>query len=204
MLDLYQQHCIDKGDERLGLFRLLAERYPIRSALYAGSFTHVTPAFVFPTTCFVDMDKRAVRFFGDPAVLEFIKQRKSYDDEPVLRFHHGDYSTGFEEEDEAFDLLISQYAGFVSQGCKRYLKRGGYLLANNSHGDAGMAFLDPDYQLVAVINRRGDKFSFSEKDLDAYFIPKKESKITREYLERIGRGLGYTKSAFSYVFNRIA
>ncbi|HID72758.1 TPA: hypothetical protein EYP38_02345, partial [Candidatus Micrarchaeota archaeon] len=102
MLDLYQKHFVDKGDERLGLFTLLAERYPIRSALYAGSFTHLTPAFVFPTTCFVDMDKRAARFFADPAVLDFVKQRKTYDNEPVLRFHHSDYAKGFEEEDEAF------------------------------------------------------------------------------------------------------
>lgn len=188
----------------MGLFALMAEHYPTHSALYAGSFTHVTPAFVFPNTCFVDMDKRAARFFADPAVLDLVRDHKTYTEEPVVHFHHGDYAKGFEEDEEAFDLLISQYAGFVSQGCKGYLKRDGYLLANNSHGDAGMAFIDPDYQLVAVINRRGEKFSLSEKDLDAYFIPKKDIEITREYLESIGRGVGYTKSAFSYVFKRVA
>ena len=47
MLDLYQKHFVDKQDERLELFTLLAKHYSIKSALYAGSFTHLTPAFVF-------------------------------------------------------------------------------------------------------------------------------------------------------------
>ncbi len=61
-----------KQDERLGLFVLLADSFGIRSALYPGSFTHLTPAFVFPTTCFVDTDRRAARFFEDPAVLDLV------------------------------------------------------------------------------------------------------------------------------------
>ena len=41
-------------------------------------------------------------------------------------------------EDRSVDLLISQYAGIISQPCKRYLKPGGYLLVNNSHGGRGV------------------------------------------------------------------
>ena len=149
------------------------------------------------------MDKRAARFFADPAISDFVEQRKNYPEEPEIRFHHTDYAKGFDEEEGSLDLLISQYAGFVSQSCKRYLKPQGYLLANNSHGDAGVANLDADYELVAVIKRRGEKFSLSEKDLAPYFVPKKEIEITREYLESLGRGLGYTKSAFSYIFKRV-
>ena len=58
------------------------------------------------------------------------------------------YTAGFAEAEKSFDLLISQYAGFVSQHCKKYLKIGGILLVNNSHGDASMAKLDDDYKFV--------------------------------------------------------
>lgn len=202
--DLYQKHHIDKSDERLGLFVLMAEHFAVQSALYPGSFVHLTPAFVLPVTCFVDTDKRAARFFADPAVLDFVKRQKSYDQDPLIRFHKADYARRIDEDDETFDLLISQYAGFVSQACKRYLKINGLLLVNNSHGDASMASIDSDYQLVAVVNRRGERFSLSQKDLGAHFVPKKDIEITRQYLEQIQRGVGYTKSAFSYVFQRVA
>lgn len=150
VLDLYQKHFVDKSDERLGLFVLMADHFAVRGALYPGSFTHLTPSFVFPITCFVDMDRRAARLFEDPSVLDFVKRRKIYDEEPSVRFHYADYSQGLNEYDGIFDLLISQYAGFVSQGCKRYLRINGYLLANNSHGDASMASIDSDYEADAV------------------------------------------------------
>ena len=202
--DLYRKHFMDKGDERLGLFVLLADSFSVRSALYPGSFTHLTPAFVFPTTCFVDMDRRAAHFFEDPGVQDLVRQRKIYEEEPTVRFHRADFANGFAEDDGAYDLLISQYAGFVSQSCKRYLRPNGFLLANNSHGDASMASIDTDYDLIAAVNRRGEKFSLTDKDLGTYFVPKREMEITKEFLEDIKRGVGYKKSAFSYVFKKVA
>lgn len=66
-----------------------------------------------------------------------------------------------------------------------------------------MAYLDNDYELVGVVNRQGDKFSFSATKLETYFVPKKNVPITKEYLEKIQRGIGYQKSAFAYVFRRV-
>jgi|GEM_PF-2529333 len=66
----------------------------------------------------------------------------------------------------------------------------------------GMASIDERYELVGVLNRKGDKYSLSDRNLDSYFIPKKETRITKEYLETIGRGIGYTKSPNSYLFMR--
>ena len=76
---------------------------------------------------------------------------------------------------------------------KKYLKVGGILVANNSHGDASMAHLDPDFEFIAVANRRGEQFSIIDKGLERYFIPKREVDITAEYLKEIGRGVAYTK-----------
>ena len=202
-LALYHKYHLDNADERFGMFEKMAAHFDIESALYPGSFVHVTPSFVFPKVTYIDMERRANQFFAAPELLKLIAKRKIYQEEVQIQFHHQNYTKPLPERDESFDLLISQYAGFVSQNCKRYLKINGWLLANNSHGDAGMANLDEDYELVGVVNRRGDKFTFSVKNLEKYFIPKKDILITKEYLEKIQRGIGYQKSAFAYVFKRI-
>ena len=184
--------------------QLVAASFAVsRCALYPGSFTHVTPAFVYPHTCFVDTERRAERFFAEPAVRDYVNERKVYSEEPRIRFHRADYVQELPEAKESYDLLISQYAGFVSQHCKQYLKVGGMLLVNNSHGDASMARLDQDFALVGAINRRGERLTMVEKRLDSYFVPKRDRTITREYLERTKRGVAYTRSAFGYVFRRV-
>ena len=119
---LYKREYVDKDFERLQLFVLLAERYGIRSALYPGSYVHVTPSFVYPVTVYTDMDKRAERFFNDSWTLDFVRKNRRYTDVPEIRFHAGDYTAGFDEPPRSFDLLVSQYAGFVSEHCKKYLK----------------------------------------------------------------------------------
>jgi hypothetical protein len=139
---LYKKYYVDRDDERLDLFVILAERFNIKSALYPGSFVHITPSIVFPKVVYVDADKRAKSFFNDAAVVDFISKRKIYEDKPIICFHHKDYTEDIGEPIDSFDLLISQYAGFVSQHCKRYLKVSGLLLVNNSHGDASMSSID--------------------------------------------------------------
>jgi hypothetical protein len=53
---------------------------------------------------------------------------------------------------------VPSAAGFVSKGCRRYLRVGGDLVANSSRGDASMAAVDPGYELVAVYRRRSGRF----------------------------------------------
>ena len=112
--DLYQRYHLAKGDERLELFHGLVDRYGVQSALYPGSFVHVTPSFIIPTVVYADADVRAARFFADPALRIFILRQRKYEREPEIRFHAGDFATAIDETDASFDLLISQYAGFVS------------------------------------------------------------------------------------------
>lgn len=202
-ISIYKKYHIDRNFERLGMFLLLREKFNIKSALYPGSFVHITPSFAIPKVIYVDTDKRARDFFNDPSIHEFVSRKKLYNEDSVIFFHHKDYKKDLGEPIESFDLLVSQYAGFVSQFCKRYLKTGGILLANSSHGDASMASIDTDYRLVGAINKRQDKYSFSEKDLDSYFISKKPRDVTKDYLERTKRGIGYTKSPTAYLFKRI-
>jgi hypothetical protein len=202
-VSLYWKQHVDKNDERLGQFLVLAEKYKIKSALYPGSYVHITPSLVYPILTYIDTDKRASAFFGDSDIYEYISKNKIYKEKPEICFHAEDYRKSNLKLGREFDLLISQYAGFVSQYSKKHLRIGGLLLVNNSHGDASMASIDDSYNLVSVINKRGDKYTLSEMDLDSYFVPKKSLEITKEYIEKIGRGIGYTKSPAAYVFKRI-
>lgn len=202
-IKLYQEHFVNKDHTRFDLFQTLAEQYKIQSALYPGSFVHITPSFIFPEVVYVDSDKRAKKFFADDEIAGFVAQEKQYEDKTVYRFHAQSYTDPIPEPENHFDLLISQWAGFVSEHCTDYLKIGGYLLANNSHGDASMASIDERYKLVAVINRRKNRHTISTKNLESYLIPKKDIAITKDHLHKIGRSVAYTKSASMYLFQRV-
>lgn len=202
-LDLYKKYFQDRRYERLGLFQSIAEKFDVRRALYPGSFVHVTPSFIFPVVVYVDNDKQAKQFFSEPEIYQFIAQNKAYPQAAQVKFHFADYRNGFDETEGSFDLLISQYAGWVGQECKQYLKAGGFLLANDSHGDAGIAALDDDYQLKAVFLAGDEKYQISETNLDAYFAPKSSQPVTKEGLEKLGKGIGYKKTASVYLFQKI-
>jgi hypothetical protein len=201
--EIYAQHYASRGFERLDLFELLVDRFGVGRALYPGSFVHVSPSFAIPSVSYVDSDPRRPRFFADPAVLRMVKQRKRYRGEPEIVFHAGDFAEPLQEEDESFDLLISQWAGFISQACKRYLRVGGVLLANDSRGDTSLASLDPCFQLVAAVTRRAGKHRLSERALDTFFVPRSGKSATRKDIQRTGRGLAQSKSAAAYVWQRM-
>ena len=202
-IELYKEYFVDREFERLDLFQLLAEQFNVQSALYPGSFVHITPSFVFPKTTYVDTDKRTKQFFQFPEILDFIEQHKIYPQSAEVSFHPTDYQNALDEPDESYDLLISQYAGFVSQHGKGYLRINGILLVNNSHGDASMASIDQDYEFIAAILKNKGKHRISEKDLDTYFVPKKPVEITKTFLEQTQKGIGYRKTASSYLFRRV-
>lgn len=202
-LDLYHKYFVERQFERLDLFQLIADEFKVKRVLYSGSFVHVSPSFVFPSVVYVDNDKQANKFFKSPEIHQLIEKRKMYPQVASFVFHFADYRDGFDEKEKSFDLLISQYAGFVGQYCKPYLKKGGLLLANNSHGDAGVAAIDKDYQLVAVFSLRNGRYKMSKSNLDEYFIPKSSVKLTKEYLMQLQKGMGYTRSSSTYLFRRI-
>jgi len=104
--------------------------------------------------------------------------------------------------DQSVGLLVSLYAGFVSEHCSRYLHPGGWLLVNPSHGDVAMASIDPRYRLAAVVNARSGDYSVTDRGLDSYLIPKRPIDVTPQLLHRKSRGIAYTRSPFAYLFQR--
>ena len=169
--------------------------------LYPGSFVDVAPSFVFDTVTYVDSDRRAARFFTDESgVEEIIEQHRTRAGHAHWRFLPADYRT--ELDIPQVGLLVSLYAGLISEHCTRYLRPGGWLLANPSHGDVAMAALDHRYTLGAVVNSRSGQYSISETGLDEYLVPKRPIELSPELIRERGRGIAYTKSPFAYLFRR--
>ena len=202
-IEAYEKYYVKRDYEQVDLWRLLKNQFGISKVVYPGSYIQISPSFIYPYVVYVDSDKNAIRFFQSDGLIEMVNQRKEYSEDPEIVFHGIDYRKLIEEYHSKFDLLISQYAGFISGVCKPYLRLGGYLLVNNSHGDAGMASIDKDYKLIAVINRRKGKYLLTNTSLEEYFIPKKEITVTKELLLDRKKGVGYTRTAPLYLFQKI-
>lgn len=204
MIKEYRKFYEKKDYTSIGLFKELKSMFKIKKVLYPGSFIHLTPSLVFPKVVYVDSDRRLKKFFEAEDVSAFIAKNKKYDQKAKFRAYQQDYTKSFPEKEKSFDLLISQYAGFVSQACKKYLSKGGILVVNNSHGDASIAKLDNDFEFISVYNRKSDKkFSISDKNPESYFIPKRGRLMSKTELTRRMRGQAFTKSPSGYIFRKI-
>jgi len=121
----------------------------------------------------------------------------------AIIFVAGDYTTDLGLGSQDHDLLISLYAGFVSEHCTDFLRVGGSLPVNPCHGDAAMASIDDRYALAGVITSQAGQYTVRTHDLESYLTPKKLVTVTRDRLHQTGRGIAYTKSPFAYIFDRV-
>lgn len=193
-----------EGD-RLRLFRAVAAAVDAASVLYPGCYVDVAASFAFSDVTYVDTDRRASQFFADEVgVREIIADHPPVPEGSRFRFLHSDYTADLALEDEPFDLLVSLYAGFISEACTRYLRIGGALLVNPSHGDAAMASIDDRHELSGVVVARDGDYRVSTDALDDYLIPKKQDiDVTPDLLHARNQGIAYTKSPFAYLFTRV-
>ncbi len=201
---LWDKQFTSVGD-RSELFGAVADLIDANDVLYPGSYVDLTPSYVWPAVTYVDVDRRANQFFADTdGVAELVAEHGGQRGGAgrSVRFIHADYSDRLDLGDDSFDLLISLYAGFISEHCTRYLRPGGHLLVNSSHGDAAMASIDERYDLAAVVVSRNGHYRTSTANLDSYLIPKRDVEITKDSLHASGRGVAYTKSPFAYLFRR--
>lgn len=198
----YDRH---PGD-RIRLFAAVAMLVPSGAqVLYPGSYVDIGPSVLFDDVTYVDQDRRAERFFLDePGVRELVATKR--EDLGLagpfrFRFVRADYREKLPLPERSIGLLISLYAGFISEHCSRYLAVGGLLLANNSHGDASMASLDPALSLAAVVKSAGGGYRIGDRNLESYLVPK-QTPPTCDELRRKQRGVAYTKSPYAYVFRK--
>lgn len=190
--------------DRSGLFAAIAETWSVERALYPGSYVDLSPSIAIPRVTYVDSDARAAMYFADPdRVRSELAGRARPGAATEVTFLRSDYTKPLEVADDSMDLLISLFAGPMWDHCRRYLRPGGWLLANTSHGDASLAALDPSARLVGVAHHRDGRYRVNVDRLEGYLVPKRPESADPEQIRRSGRGIAYTRSAFAYVFQAI-
>ena len=196
----WSQYRSSIGD-RSGLFRAVADAWPIERALYPGSYVDLSPSTAVRSVTYVDTDSRAAGFFADP---DLVRQELAGRTIPgagqEVRFVAADYTQPLGVPEGSMDLLISLYTGPMWEHCRRYLRPGAWLLANASHGDASLAALASSVQLVAAVHHRDGRYRLVDDRLDDYLIPKRPHAADPERIRCAGRGIAYTRTAFAYLF----
>ena len=191
----YDEYMTKVGD-RKELYRLIANEYNIRKAVYPGSHIDITPSIFIPEVVYIDSYKGAIQFFEDLAsVNDYINKNKEYLDESKIIFYGVNYETDLNLE--KVDLIISQFAGFVGHATKKYLQEGGILLANDSHGDATLAYLDDDYEFIGAIDSHN---RIESSNLEKYFRFSREREIDIEKVMKTMKGPKYKYQACNYIF----
>lgn len=197
VIDMYHDYR-DKIGNRRELYRVVTQRYNIKSALYPGSHIDIAPSFFIPNVIYVDNFKGAIIFFKDIDIIKsYINENKEYEECVSLCFLGQDYMIHMDIE--PVDLIISQYAGFVSEACKNYLKVGGIVLCNDSHGDATLCRFDDDFEFIGVINDN----NIIENNLNQYFILPKGRSVDINYVHEKMKGLKYKLMCENYIFRKV-
>lgn len=197
VIEEYQQYVNNVG-RRLNLYRVIFETFNVSSCIYPGSHIDIDPSLVIPKVTYVDNFKGTIRFFNNMATInEYLDAHKEYSEKCILNFIPDDYNTLFELE--SVDLIISQFAGFVGQATKKYLKKGGILLCNDSHGDATLAFLDNELEFIATVDY-GNKINYN--NLDEFFTFKRPREIDETSVKSKMKGPKYKNMAPNYIFQK--
>lgn len=200
---LWAEQDRHQGD-RKRLFTAVRGAVGGETVLYPGSFVDVAPSFVYPAVTYVDSDSRTPGFFADRDGVHEIIISEGGLRTAAVDFVHGDYQRDLGIAERSFDLLVSLYAGFVSEFCTDYLRVGGFLLVAPSHGDVAMASIDHRYELVGVVASRSGNYRIRTNNLDTYMVPRSPIEVSPAMLHDRGRGIAYTKSPFAYLFRRVS
>ncbi len=194
-IETYKSYAQKIGN-RESIYEAVKKKYDIKSALYPGSHIDITPSLYIPEVTYVDNFKGTIKFFKEIDVIkEFIEKNKLYKEETIINFIGEDYSKV--ELDKKYDLIISQYAGFVGRETKEFLRAGGYLLCNDSHGDATLAYFDDDYEFIGIVNR---KCKITSTNIDKYFKLKNSKKVDLEKVIKTMKGPKYVHHNENYIF----
>ncbi len=185
-----------KIGDRKELYRVVAETFGVERALYPGSHVDISPSLVIPQVVYIDNFNGAIQFFKQLQVIQdYIDGEKIYDKACEIVFFGENYEGQFDIE--KVDLIISQYAGFVGQATKRYLREGGILLANDSHGDATLAYLDEAYEFIGIVDSH---HQIVTSDLEQYFTFARSREIDLDQVRRKMKGPKYKTQAGNYLF----
>jgi len=177
--------------DRKELYRNVVDVFGVQRALYPGSHIDIMPSFVIPSVVYMDSYKATIKFFKKlEQIHQFIDTHKTYTENSEIVFIEGDYNLQYSIE--PVDLIISQFAGFVGQATEGYLKEGGILLCNDSHGDATLAYCDPDYEFVGVVDSNN---LIDTENLEQYLKFARTHDINVEKVRKTMKGQNYKNKA---------
>lgn len=198
VIEAYHDYKNKIGNRR-ELYKRVIEKYDTQRILYPGSHIDIEPSFLISKVVYVDNFKGAISFFKHIDVIKnYIEKHKHYEKPCGLVFIGKDYREALDIE--PVDLIISQYAGFVGQATKEYLKTGGILLCNDSHGDATLARFDADYELIAVVESAN---KIIESGLEKYFTLSKDRTVNLDKVRKEMKGPKYNYKAENYLFRKV-
>jgi hypothetical protein len=198
IIEEYQTYT-NKIGNRKALYKTVADKYNIKTAVYPGSHIDITPSLVIPKVTYIDNFKGAIKFFKDiESIKEYLEQKKDYSAPCGINFLGQDYNEPLDIE--KVDLIISQYAGFVGQATKDSLKVGGILLCNDSHGDASLAKRDEDFKLIGIVD---GKNRIQNKTLEQYFKLSNGKVVNINKVKEKMKGLKYKVMAENYLFQKV-
>lgn len=186
--------------DRKSLYQCVADSFGIHRALYPGSHIDIMPSFVIPTVIYMDSYKGTIKFFKELALIhQYVESHKTYKSDSEIFFIEGDYNLLYDIK--PVDMIISQFAGFVGQATKVYLKEGGILLCNDSHGDATLAYCDSDYEFIGIVN---PKNKIETENLEQYFKFVRNREIDVDKVKQTMKGPNYKIKADNYIFRKTA
>ncbi len=184
--------------DRIPLYRSVTERFNVDTALYPGSHIDIMPSLVIPKVIYMDNFRGTIQFFKEIEVIrKYVESQKLYESDSRVTFLEGDYRNQYDIA--PVDLIISQFAGFVGQEVKRYLKEGGILLCNDSHGDATLAYCDDDYEFIGIVS---STHTIEMDNLEVYFKFARTRPIDVEKVRTTMKGPKYKVKADNYLFRK--
>ena len=190
--------------ERAELFESIKDEYGCSTVLYPGCSIHITPSFYFQHVVYVDISETAKEFFQDnQSILSIVNSNKKYKQSAYIQFIHSDYTKELPVRENNYDLLLSIYAGGITESCKKYIKPGGIIVSNNHQNDAQQALKDSSIRLEALIHRKSKKYHIEnctgEKMLEAL----QEHSMPSKSMKNSSSGLKYVDNEYYYLFRKI-
>lgn len=189
---------------RIEAYRAIKKEFNIKTVLYPGSYVHITPSLIFPEVIYMDTDKKANSFFTNREdIWQYINHNKEYSDDHKFHFLHEDYRMANKLQQSSVDLIISEYAGFVSLYTKPFLKKKGILIAGDSHGDGTMANSDTDFKFLGVLEYNKGHYFYKNRDKGNYFTMNRNRDVDFDLIRKKMKGPKYSHNAAYYIFQKI-
>lgn len=190
--------------ERTGLFELIKDAYGCITVLYPGCSIHITPSFYFQHIVYVDISEKAKEFFQDNKnILSIVNSNKKYKQSAYIQYIHSDYTMELPLRENNYDLLLSIYAGGVTESCRKYIKTGGIILSNNHQNDALQALNDSYVRLEALIRRKGKKYHIENCTDEKMLKGPQGHSRTLKGMKNSNSGMEYVDNEYYFVFRKI-